>query len=188
MNEYNLKYYGNSSLSKNSVNIEQVTQDIKKTASEMIRVMHENDGVGLAAPQIGLNLNLIVINLSTDYIQNNTPASPGEALLMPQMPITLINPEVSSFDEETSTMEEGCLSIPEIYAPVTRPASITLKARLLNGSKIDIVCSGFLARVVQHEIDHLKGILFTDRLEKGDFKKVSKKLDKLQKRLLKKRR
>ena len=182
----NIKYYGDPVLNKVSSKIDIITDELNKLSSEMIGAMYEYDGVGLAAPQIGLSWNLIVINLSPEYLQSNSAISPGEALLLPQMPVTLINPEITSFGTEMSSMEEGCLSVPEIYASVTRPTVVTLKSQMLSGETINIECGGFLARVLQHEVDHLKGVLFIDRLDPEDYKKIRKKLTKLKKRLTKK--
>ena len=175
----NIKYYGDSALGKVSSKVNIITDEIKEISSEMIKVMYKHEGVGLAASQIGLNWNLIVIGLTTECLQNNSAISPGEALLMPQMPIALVNSEITSFGTEMSTLEEGCLSIPDTYAIVTRPITITLKAQVLSGETIDIECGGFLSRVLQHEIDHLKGKLFVDRIKPEDYKKIRKKLDKL---------
>ena len=185
-NKLNIKYYGDPVLNRVSSKIDIITDEIEKISSEMIGAMYEYDGVGLAAPQIGLSWNLIVINLSPEYLQSNSAISPGEALLLPQMPVTLVNPEITSFGTEMSSMEEGCLSVPEIYGPVTRPTVITLKAQMLSGETINIECGGFLARVLQHEVDHLKGVLFIDRLDPEDYKKIRKKLTKLKNHLTKK--
>jgi peptide deformylase len=179
-----IKYYGDPVLNKISSDIH-ITEETRNLAAEMIEVMHKYDGVGLAAPQVGLNFNLIVLNLSPEYLTNPS-ISPGEALMLPQMPVALVNPETTPFSIEMSTAEEGCLSVPEIYAPVTRPTTITLKAQTLSGETINILCGGFLARALQHEIDHLKGKLFIDHLESDEYKKIKKKLDKLKKSLTKK--
>ena len=182
----NIKYYGDSVLSVISSKIDIITDEIKKISSEMIEAMHKYDGIGLAAPQIGLSIKLIVVNLSIEHLQSNSTISPGEALLLPQMPITLVNPEVTSMGTEMSTMEEGCLSVPEVYAPVTRPLTITLKSQMLSGETINIECGGYLARVLLHEIDHLNGKLFIDRLKPEDYIEIKSKLCKLKKRLTKK--
>ncbi len=184
-NKLEIKYYGNPVLGKVSSKVNTITKEIRNLAAEMIEAMHRYDGIGLAAPQVGQNLNLVVINLSPEYL-NDPSISPGEALFLPQMPITLINPEIMSLTSEKSTAEEGCLSVPEIYAPVTRPTGIALKAQMLSGETINIDCGGFLARVILHEVDHLKGKLFIERLEPKNYKKIIKKLDKLKKHLAKK--
>jgi len=173
----NIKYYGDPVLNKVSTKIDIITNQIRNLASEMIEVMDIYDGVGLAAPQIGVNWNMIVINLPVEYLNNSN--SPGEALLMPQMPVSLINPEITSFSKKMAVLDEGCLSVPQVYAPVTRPVAITIKAQMLSGETINIECGGFLAKVLQHEVDHLKGVLFIERLEPKDLKKISKKLNKL---------
>ena len=166
--------------------MDKITDEVKEVASEMIEVMRKHDGVGLAAPQVGINWKLIVISLPIEYLQDNSAISPGEALLLPQMPVILVNPEITFLSEEVGTAEEGCLSIPEVYAPVTRPLGATLKSQTLSGETINIECGGFLARVLLHEIDHLEGKLFVDRVEPEDYKEIEGKLRKLKKRLTKK--
>ena len=182
-----IKYYGDPVLNKVSSKIDSITDEIKELAEEMKKAMYEYDGIGLAAPQIGLNKKLITINLPADYIQNNNSLTPGEALLIPRMPIVCINPEIISFGTEMSTTDEGCLSVPEIYAPVTRPTTITVQTQLISEEIINVECGGFLARVFQHEIDHLAGKLYIDRLDPDNYKKIKRKLDKLKKKLIKKR-
>lgn len=181
-NALNVKIYGESVLGKKTAKVDSITDEIKELAARMIQSMYEHNGIGLAAPQVGVNKKLIVVNANPAYLQNNTDFSPGEALLLPQMPIALVNPEIISFGSETVVMEEGCLSIPGIYAPVTRPTIITLKAQMLSGEEINVDCGGFLARILQHEIDHLDGVLFVDRIRVRDLKKIRKKLDNLRER------
>ncbi len=184
-NKLDIKYFGDEVLSKVSSKVDVITEETRELVAEMIEVMYNYDGVGLAASQVGINLNIIVINLSPEYLSGSS-ISPGEALLLPQMPIALINPEITSFSTEIVTLEEGCLSVPGIYAPVTRPIGITLKTQMLSGEVIYIDCGGFLARVLQHETDHLSGKLFIERLEPESYKKITKKLNKLKKRLTQK--
>ena len=184
-NKLKIRYYGDPALKKVSSKIDIVTEDIRKLALNMIEAMHEYDGVGLAAPQVGLNLNLVVVNLSPEHA-GGFPISPGEALLLPQMPVVFVNPEIISSGAKTEVVEEGCLSVPEIYVSIERPTEITLNAQLLTGEAVNVECAGFLARVLQHEVDHLKGVLFIDRIDPGDSRKVKRKLDKLKKHLTKK--
>ena len=182
----NLKFCGDPALKKKSSKVEAITDDIKELASKMVGVMFQYDGIGLAAPQVGISKNLIIINLGPEHLEDISSASPGEALLLPQMPIAFVNPEILAFGKKMSTREEGCLSVPEIYAHVTRPTTIVLKAQMLSNEMINIECGGLLARALQHEIDHLNGILFIDRLTPENYKKIKKKLDRLKKRQNKK--
>ncbi|HEX4259481.1 MAG TPA: peptide deformylase, partial [Acetobacteraceae bacterium] len=106
-------------------------------------------GIGLAAPQVGQSLRLITIDLMPD----NKPA-----------PITLINPEIVALADELATREEGCLSLPGQYADVTRPATVRVRYRDLAGAAQEISADGLLAACLQHEIDHLDGVLFVDHI------------------------
>ena len=187
-NRLNIRYYGNPILKKTSSTIDKITEETKVLSAKMIEMMHEKNAVGLAAPQVGISQNLIVIDFSPDgaykkyrFQDNPVAIFPDEALLLSQMPIVLINPEIISFGIEMLTIEEGCVSIPEISAPVTRASTIVLKAQMLSNEVINIHCASFLARVVQHEVDHLAGTLFVDRLSTDDYKTIKKKLEKLQK-------
>ena len=183
--QLSIRFYGDPALREKTTKIDIITDDIKELASRMVAIMYKYDGIGLAAPQVGINKNLIVVNLTSEHLQNNSSISPGEALLLPQMPIAFVNPEMVSFGRETLTTEEGCLSVPGVYAPVTRPITIILKSQLLSNETINIPCGGLLARVIQHEIDHLSGILFVDKLNSVNYKKVRKKIDRLKKHVKK---
>lgn len=174
-----IKIYGDIELRKKSLPVSEITKEIRKLASEMLDIMFNKDGVGLAAPQVGVHQRLIVIDYRPDQEKVSKPISHGEAYLIPQMPLALINPEIISASKETIIYEEGCLSIPQIYANVERSKSVILKAKMLTGEEISIECGGLLSIVIQHEIDHLDGILFVDRVKTQDLAKIKKKLDKL---------
>jgi peptide deformylase len=111
--------------------------------------MYKAPGIGLAAPQIGKLLRVIVVDVAPDQ----TPA-----------PMALINPEVIAKSEEKATREEGCLSLPDQYAEVTRPAWVKVRYQDENGAKREVEAEGLLAACLQHEIDHLNGVLFVDYL------------------------
>jgi peptide deformylase len=111
--------------------------------------MYRAPGIGLAAPQIGVGLRFVVVDLMPDD--------------KPQ-PMTLINPEIIARSEELATREEGCLSLPGQYADVTRPARVTVRYTEANGARCQMDAEGLLAACVQHEIDHLDGVLFVDHL------------------------
>jgi peptide deformylase len=115
----------------------------------MFATMYRAPGIGLAAPQVGVGLRFTIVDLMPDDKAN---------------PITLINPEVVARSEELATREEGCLSLPGQYADVTRPARVTVRFSDANGAKRQIEAEGLLAACLQHEIDHLDGILFVDHL------------------------
>lgn len=128
-----------------------VTEELRATARDMLDTMYDAPGVGLAGPQIGLMKRILVMDCVKD----------PEA--MPR-PMVLLNPEVSWASEATSTYEEGCLSIPEQYAEVTRPAEVRVRWMDLDGEAREEHFSGLWATCVQHEIDHLDGKLFIDYL------------------------
>ncbi len=159
--------YGHRSLRGVSLPIVDIDQEIKDLARRMTVTMQENEvpGVGLAAPQVGVNKRLIVVDTRCDSKERERrkrQASPGEMLLEPMMPVALVNPEIVSSSKETECACEGCLSLPGVDGDVTRPKKVVLRAKLLSGEQIMVECGGLLARCLQHEIDHLNGILFID--------------------------
>ena len=180
----NVKKYGNPVLREMCEPINEVTADIRKLADQMVETMYDENGIGLAAPQVGVNLRMFTIDVN--FEENPVYNTPGEALLCPQMPLALINPEITATYGDSVEFMEGCLSVPEINATVYRPDRIQLKAQILDGDMIDLECGGLLSRCVQHEIDHLDGVLFTDRAEEEDLKKVAAKLKKLENKTKKK--
>ena len=163
---------GNQSLRSISMPVGAITDDVKALAQRMTVTMKENDvpGVGLAAPQVGVNLRLIVVDTRPDgkSSRKKPPTSPGEMMLNPLMPVALVNPEIISSSKETECACEGCLSLPGVEGEVTRPKKVLLKAQLISGEQVMLECDGLLARCLQHEIDHLNGILFIDRASEED--------------------
>ena len=159
---------GNAALRSISMPVFEINDEIRLLADRMIVTMKENEipGVGLAAPQVGVNIRMIVIDTRPTKKEKKKQAelSPGEQLLNPKMPMALINPEILSSSEETETACEGCLSLPGVEGEVTRPARVLLSAKTIDGEDIVVECGGLLARCLQHEIDHLNGILFFDKL------------------------
>ncbi len=131
---------------------------------DMYETMKKNDGIGLAGNQIAVLKKLVVIDL--------TPS--GEDVVM-----FLINPEITYRSKRTRAYEEGCLSIPGVYAKVERPAVITVRAYMPDGKRYTFNADGLLATALQHEIDHLNGVLFIDHLTEDERKKVQPKLDRL---------
>ena len=137
-----------------------VNQEIRDLAEEMIKAMRFFDGIGLAAPQYGKSLRLV----DFDVPKQNSTGTPGEEYLLPKMPLAVINPEIIARSAQVTEREEGCLSVPGIYAPVVRPSSVVFRAQTLDGEFLEFECGGLLGRCIQHELDHLDGFLFTDRL------------------------
>lgn len=180
-----LCYYGDPSLAVTCRNIPEVTPEIRLLASRMVKTMEAHDGIGLAASQVGYDINIIVIDIPVTKgkgIDAPPPMTVGESLLLPQMPVTLVNPVLSNRSDEASTYTEGCLSIPGITADVDRPVFVHLDATLLSGAKISCRCGGLLARCLQHEVDHLHGELFLRLVARKVLKSLDADLKKLRKK------
>ena len=149
---------GDKVLRQNSKRISKVDDDIRNLAREMLQSMYAAKGIGLAAPQIGINKELLVIDV-------NFEDSAAE-------PLILINPEITDYGTTLNSYEEGCLSIPGVYLNVVRPSTIKLKFRDEMGRPRKMKADGLLARCIQHEMDHLNGVLFVDRVtNEEDLKK-----------------
>ncbi len=172
--------YGSPILRQKGARIEAVTPTIKKLSADMLETMYAYKGIGLAAQQVGLALQLTVLDVRgvTDRPSsielNGKPADVAEA-----MPLVLINPLITPVGQPVSG-PEGCLSFPEIYAEVTRPDVVDVKAMDAHGKPLEFRCGGLLARAVQHETDHLHGILFIDRMTKQVKEEIRSELDDLQ--------
>lgn len=149
--------FPNPILRKKCKPVKHIDSNIKKLIRDMIDTMHAAPGVGLAAPQVGECLQIIVIDIGNGAF-------------------TLINPKIRSKSKALHTIEEGCLSIVGIAAMVERPSQITVDGLDKNGQKITIEADGFLATVLQHEIDHLSGIVFIDRVKDKSLIRETSKL------------
>jgi len=155
-----------------SKTIEKVTPEIRKLAEDMFETMYDAPGIGLAAIQVAQPVRLITMDLAK-------PDENGETNRQPRV---FINPEILSSSEETSVYEEGCLSIPEYYEEVERPARVRLRFTDLDGKMHEEDADGLFATCIQHEIDHLNGVLFIDYLSKLKRDRVQKKFSKAAKR------
>jgi peptide deformylase len=172
--------YGHPVLRKKGERIESVTPEIKKLIADMFETMNENHGVGLAAQQVGVAKQLTVIDVSQVEDRPSWLELDGQRTEVKSiMPLTLINPEVTAVGDSVKG-SEGCLSFPEIYDEISRPESVDVKALDATGRPISFRCGGLFARAVQHEIDHLNGILFIDRMEKKAKQEHQPELDDLQ--------
>ena len=156
-------------LRKKSEGVEQVDNNLKKLMDEMLETMYAAPGIGLAAVQIGVLKRLIVIDLSKEDQKKN--------------PLFLVNPEITFQSKNLSTYEEGCLSLPGYFAEIERPAECHLKYSDYDGNQKNLKAEGLLATCIQHEIDHLNGILFIDYLSKLKKDMIIKKLVKHKKEL-----
>lgn len=179
---FKMRYYGDPALAAKAAPVAEITDEIRALAGAMTKYMYEKDGIGLAGNQVGILKRIVVIHATAAEDENGDPVpglSPGERELLPKMPVALINPEILSVSEELSDFEEGCLSVPKLYARVRRPASVVLKSQLLDGSSVLAECGGLLARVIQHELDHLDGIVFVQKALEEDYRKIKSGVEKL---------
>ncbi|HEX7653610.1 MAG TPA: peptide deformylase [Verrucomicrobiae bacterium] len=172
--------YGHPVLRKKGERIDTVTPEIKKLIGDMLDTMQAANGVGLAAQQVAVAKQLTVIDVSDVTDRPSWLEISGQPVeLKDYMPLVLINPEVTAVGAPVKG-GEGCLSFPEIYAEIARPESVDVRALDASGKPIQFRCGGLLARAVQHETDHLNGILFIDRMEKKIKLELQAELDGLQ--------
>ncbi len=150
----NIREDGDEILRKNSRVVENVDDKIREILNDMVETMHKFNGVGLAGPQIGILKRLVVIDLYDD-----------------KGPIKLVNPEIIK-EKGGKEVEEGCLSFPNKFAKIIRPEEVVVKALDENGKQIKISAKGLLAQALSHEIDHLNGILFVDKIIPGTLEVV----------------
>ena len=144
--------------------IVEVDEEIQALAKDMLDTMYDAPGIGLAAPQIGVMKRIVVMDLAPE----------GE----PADPLVMINPEITKFGDEIQVTEEGCLSIPELYYEVERPSTVTVQYTDLEGKEVTKDAEGKLAVCIQHELDHLDGVLYIDYLSRLKHDRVIKKFDK----------
>jgi peptide deformylase len=172
--------YGHPVLRQRGARIEKITPEIKKLIEDMLETMHASKGVGLAAQQIGQALLLTVIDVRDVKDRPSSLELDGKpADVNGFMPLVLINPEIRPFGEFV-TGGEGCLSFPEIFGEIARPESVEVKALDEKLKPVEFRCGGLLSRAVQHEMDHLNGILFIDRMDKATKEELRPQLDALQ--------
>jgi peptide deformylase len=158
-----IKRYPDPFLRKRSEDVNKIDDSLQELISDMLSAMEEERGIGLAAPQIGLSKRVIVASVEDRKFNR----------------LALINPVIVRLSGETDVMEEGCLSLPGVNADVERSIEAVVHATTKNGRMVEISAKGLLARVLQHEIDHLDGILFIDRLNQNERKRIAKELEEL---------
>jgi peptide deformylase len=172
--------FGTPVLRKKGERVEAVTPKLKQLVRDMLETMYEFKGVGLAAQQVGVATQLTVIDVRGVTDRPSTLELHDQPVdVSEHMPMVLFNPDVKAAGPPVSG-PEGCLSFPEIYADITRPGVVDVKALDQEGNPIAFRCSGLLARAVQHETDHLHGILFIDRMDKATKENLRPELDQLQ--------
>jgi peptide deformylase len=173
--------YGNPVLRAKGARIPEITDEIKKLAADMLETMRAANGVGLAAQQIGQAIQLTVIDVAGVDDRPSAMFIDGEPVkIEDHMPMVLLNPELK-LAEDTDTAAEGCLSFPELTADITRASGVRCKARTLDGKDIEFDAAGLLARALQHEVDHLHGVLFIDRMNSAAKAGLAGRLKRLQK-------
>jgi len=172
--------YGNPVLRQKGARIETITAEIKQLIADMFETMYATKGIGLAAQQVGKAIQLTVLDLRGVTDRPSTLELDGKPADVDKfMPLVLINPEIKPLNDPVLG-PEGCLSFPELYGDVLRPESVDVKALNEKGKPIEFRCGGLLARAVQHETDHLNGILFIDRMDRKSKNEIRDELDALQ--------
>ncbi|MEI7729956.1 MAG: peptide deformylase [Verrucomicrobiota bacterium] len=172
--------YGHPVLRQKGVLVDEVTPEIRRLIKDMFETMYENNGIGLAAQQVGQALQLTVIDVRTITDRPSTLEINGEPAEVDSiMPLVLINPVLTPSGDPAKG-PEGCLSFPEMYADIVRPAGVLVSAEDADGKRIRFRCGGLLARAIQHETDHLHGILFIDRMTRSVKEDMRPELEKLQ--------
>jgi peptide deformylase len=173
--------YGDPILRAKGKRVDKIDDHVREIAQNMIETMHAANGVGLAAHQVGEAIQLTVIDVSQSEDRPSGIRLNGKEVdLESVMPLMLINPHVE-LDAETERGTEGCLSFPEITGEIERARSITVRAQNLDGELAEIEARGLLARAIQHEVDHLNGVLFIDRMSSAAKASLSSRLKRLQK-------
>lgn len=174
--------YGHPILRQKGRRIERITPDLRQLIVDMFETMYAAHGIGLAAQQVGQALQLTVLDLRDVTDRPSTleldgqPADPASL-----MPLVLINPQIQPLAPEV-VGPEGCLSFPDIYADIARPEKIEVRALDGEGRPLHFRCGGLLARAIQHEYDHLQGILFIDRMDRATRQRLQPELEALQAR------
>ena len=172
--------YGTPVLRQKGARVEAVTPVIKALVADMLETMYAYKGIGLAAQQVGQALQVTVLDVRGVTDRPSSLELKGQSVdVHAFMPLVLINPEVTPVGEPVSG-PEGCLSFPEIYADISRPGVVDVRALDGQGKPLEFRCGGLLSRAVQHEVDHLRGILFIDRMEKKVKDSLREELELLQ--------
>jgi peptide deformylase len=172
--------YGTPVLRQKGSRIDTITPAIKKLTADLLETMYAYKGIGLAAQQVGVPVQLTVLDVRGVTDRPSSLEFNGQPTdLNTVMPLVLINPQISPAGPP-ATGHEGCLSFPEIFAEITRPDVIDVQALDADGNPLKFRCAGLLARAIQHEVDHLHGILFIDRMDKKTKEQLRPDLERLQ--------
>lgn len=173
-------FYPAPVLRKAGARVEEVTEEIRTLAEDMLETMYDANGVGLAAPQVGESLQLAVIDVSHDEECVSYLRVDGEDRSLAEVcPIVFLNPEVETLGEKDTDVE-GCLSFPDLRSDITRPFEVKATFETLDGEAIVVETDGLFARAIQHEVDHLFGKLFIDRMTSARKLAIKKQLREMQ--------
>ncbi len=175
--------YGNPVLRQKGSEVKKVTSTIKKLVRDMIETMHAARGVGLASQQVGQTIQLTVIDIHGTEQPSQVFLGVREVSPDSLMPLILMNPKIT-YKEGEQTGSEGCLSFPGLSAEISRAHTVHVSAIGLEGEPIQFIATGLLSRAVQHELDHLNGILFIDRMSASVHKSLEPELRKIEKETL----
>ena len=175
---YEICTYGNPVLREKSIKVEQVGEELREMVASMLETMHLDNGVGLAAQQVGHREAVCVVDVPPDVDVDRMGERENPEL---KMPMVILNPELVERSDKQVTREEGCLSFPGIYANVSRAQCIKVRYMNLDGKMVEVEANGFVARAIQHEMDHLNGVVFVDHIShvkklalSGRLKRLSK--------------
>lgn len=172
-----IETYGSDVLREKAVAVEEVDGELRALAENMVATMHAENGIGLAAEQVGRREAICVVDVPVEF-----DLDPQGQRLNPgvPMPLVLINPEITESSQEEDVYDEGCLSFPGISLPIRRPVSVSVRYTDLKGERNEVALNGLLARAVQHEMDHLDGVLIIDRAPKLKRLAVAGKIKRLE--------
>ena len=180
-----IRYFGDPVLREKGRKVVEFDEDLLNFSNEMLTLMHKSEGIGLAAQQVGKAIQFCVVEVPEhpDYpitcIFDGKPLAPSLI-----MPLSLANPVISPLPSDEYYYEEGCLSFPTINADVSRPERIVVTYQDLDGVEHSLECDGLLARCIQHEVDHLNGVLFIDRMEKKIYAEIKNEVQSLKRKTL----
>jgi len=160
-----LVYYGNETLKKIAEKVKNIDQEIIDLIDSMYNIMYQENGVGLAAPQVDISKRILTVDI--EHLEGPS--------------ITLINPEIIAKSDIQAPYDEGCLSLPGLSAEIIRPVEITVKGVTSDGKEVQFDADGLFSRVLQHEIDHLNGILFIDHMDEFLRKEYTSEIKKIKK-------
>jgi len=175
-------HYNDPVLRKKGAKVSVFDAKLRTLAAEMVETMHAANGIGLAAQQIGQAIQLCVVDLRETESKFEWELDGARPPLELFMPMTIINPEIQILPGDETVYEEGCLSFPEIHGDVVRPDAIAVKFFDGHGTPHALRCTGLFSRCIQHEADHLNGVLFIDRMGKDVLAEIDPRLKELKKR------